>query len=89
MATNSNNNGGNSQTAGSGRKPSGSAAQRPKDRDLPAVDREPELANGQKQNVCQTACSQEEKKGYHLWRRDRSDPVHGSSIVSGNDSYQQ
>ena len=55
-------------------------------RDLPAVDREPELRTDRRECLPN---SEEEKKGYHLWRRDRSDPVHGSSIVSGNDSYQQ
>lgn len=41
-----------------------------------------------KERIREAACSQEEKKSYHLWHRDRSDPGHGSSTVSGNDTYQ-
>ena len=94
MATNSNNNGGNGQRpAGSGRKPSGSA-QRPTGQRPAGSGQRPAgsgqrtgAANGQKRMSAKQRATK--KKGYHLWHRDRSDPVHGSIIVSGNDSYQQ
>lgn len=57
-------------------------------RDLPAVDREPELRTDRRECLPNSVQPRREK-GYHLWHRDRSDPVHGSIIVSGNDSYQQ
>ena len=58
-------------------------------RDLPAVDREPELRTDRRECLPKQRAAKKRKKGYHLWHRDRSDPVHGSIIVSGNDSYQQ
>ena len=95
MATNSNNNGGNGQRpAGSGRKPSGSA-QRPTGQRPAGSGQRPAgsgqrtgAANGQKRMSAKQRAAKKRKKGYHLWHRDRSDPVHGSIIVSGNDSYQ-
>lgn len=57
-----------------------------RDRDLP--DRDLPAAVTDKERIREAACSQEEKKSYHLWHRDRSDPGHGSSTVSGNDTYQ-
>ena len=69
MATNSNNNGGNGQRpAGSGRKPSGSAqrptGQRPAGavRDLPAVDREPELRTDRRECLPNSVQPRREKR---------------------------
>lgn len=72
MATNSNNNGGKVRDLPEAEENLPEAHRDLQDRDppeaardLPAVDRERSCERTE-ENVCQTACSQEEKKDYHL-----------------------